>query len=224
MSDASAGFLSAVMFALATLAPIINPPGAAPIFLSMTSGASEATRSKLAGRIARNACLLLLTAMALGSYVLMFFGLSLATIRIAGGFLVIAAAWQLLQTEHGAELRPLIAPEPSLDPLAARSFYPLTFPVTVGPGSIAVAITLGAGVRLDLATLPAEALGAVVGIVAVSGSVYFCYRFASRLLRVIGGPGTIVLLQLSAFILLAIGVQILCDGIVERFAGPAAPR
>jgi multiple antibiotic resistance protein len=78
--------------------------------------------------------------------------------------------------------------------------------------------------RLDLATLPAEALGAVVGIMGVCGGVYFCYRFASRLLRVIGGPGTIVLLRLSAFILLAIGVQILCDGIVERFAGPKAPR
>jgi multiple antibiotic resistance protein len=222
MSDALAGFLSAVMFALATLAPIINPPGAAPIFLSLTSGASEATRSKLAGRIARNSCLLLLMAMTLGSYVLMFFGLSLATIRIAGGLLVIATAWQLLLAEHGAELKPVIPPEPALEPLAARSFYPLTFPVTVGPGSIAVAITLGAGVRLDLATLPTEALGAVVGIVAVSGGIYFCFRFASRLLRVIGGQGTVVLLRLSAFILLAIGVQILCDGVVERFAGPAA--
>jgi len=222
MSDAWTGFLSALMFALATLAPIINPPGAAPIFLSLTSGASEATRSKLAGRIARNSCLLLLTAMALGSYVLMFFGLSLATIRIAGGLLVIATAWHLLQAEHGTELKLVIAPEPSLEPLASRSFYPMTFPVTVGPGSIAVAITLGAGVRLDLTTLPIGALGAVVGIMVVSGSIYFCFRFASRLLRVIGGQGTVVLLRLSAFILLAIGVQILCDGVVERFAAPAS--
>jgi multiple antibiotic resistance protein len=224
MPDALAGFFSAVMLSLATLAPIINPPGAAPIFLSMTSGASEATRSRLASRVARNCCLLLLAAMAIGSYVLMFFGLSLATIRIAGGLLVIATAWRLLDAEHGAELKLLIAAEPSLDPLAARSFYPLTFPVTVGPGSISVAMTIGAGVRLDLAALPTEALGAVVGVVAVSGGVYFCYRFASRVLRVIGGTGTVVLLRLSAFILLAIGVQILCDGLAERFIGPAPGR
>jgi multiple antibiotic resistance protein len=60
-------------------------------------------------------------------------------------------------------------------------------------------------------------LGAVAGIVLVSFAVYFCYRFASRLLRVLGGTGTVVLLRLSAFILLSVGVQIFCDGLVERF-------
>ena len=218
MEDPIAGFIGAMMFALATLMPIVNPAAIAPIFLSMTPGVSDATRTAIAGRIARNSCVLLLAAMVIGSYVLMFFGLTLATIRIAGGLLVIATAWRLIQAEHGADLRIVTAPTPaSFDP-SSSTFYPLTFPVTIGPGSISVAVTLGAGTRLDGGTALAEVLGAAVGIVAVCATVYFCYRFASRLLRFLGETGTVVLLRLSAFILLAVGVQILSDGLVERFA------
>jgi multiple antibiotic resistance protein len=214
-----ADFLGAMMFALATLTPIVNPPGVAPIFLSMTHGASDAARTTLAGRIARNSCLLLLAAMVIGSYVLMFFGLTLVTIRIAGGLLVIATAWHLIQAEHGTELKIVTSPPCSAEPLSRSSFYPLTFPVTIGPGSISVAVTLGAAVRLEAGSAPTETLGAIAGIVVVAGAVYFCYRFASRVLGVLGDTGTVVLVRLSAFILLAIGVQILCDGLVERFAG-----
>ena len=219
MVETTVALVGAMLFALVTLMPIVNPAGVAPIFLSMTPGASDVTRASLAGRIARNSCLLLLAAMAVGSYVLMFFGLTLATIRIAGGLLVIATAWRLIQVEHGAEL-PIVTPptHPSPDPLWSRSFYPLTFPVTIGPGSISIAVTLGAGVRSDVATAPMKMLGAAIGIVALSATVYICYRFAARLLGLLGETGTVVLLRLSAFILLAAGVQIVCDGLVERFA------
>ena len=221
MSETEVGFIGAIMFALATLLPIINPPGAAPIFLSMTRGASDAVRATLAARVARNSCVLLLVAMIAGSYVLMFFGLSLAVIRIAGALLVIATAWQLLSADEPPDSTILAAaPAAPLDPVASRSFYPLTFPVTIGPGTISVAVTLGAGVRLDAPRSPAAVLGAVAAIVAVSLIVYLCYRFASRLARVLGGGGTVVLLRFSAFILLAVGIKILSDGLVERFAAP----
>jgi len=224
MGDTLGDFVGTVMFALATLLPIINPPGVAPIFLSMTPGASDATRATLARRIARNSCVLLLVAMSAGSYVLMFFGLSLAVIRIAGGLLVIATAWHLIRAEEVPEPAIVTAPSTSaLDSVESRSFYPLTFPVTIGPGSISIAVTLGAGVRLDAARSTTSVLGAAAGIVVVSLAVYFCYRFASRIVRVLGGSGTVVLLRLSAFILLAVGVQILCDGLIERFTARVVP-
>jgi multiple antibiotic resistance protein len=224
MGDTEVGFVGAVMFALATLMPIVNPPGVAPIFLSMTREVSDALRATLAARIARNTCVLLLTAAIAGSYVLMFFGLTLAVIRIAGGLLVIATAWHLISADELPDPAIVAAPPgASLDHVARRSFYPLTFPVTVGPGSISVAVTLGAGVRLDTPRSPEAVLGAVAAIVVVSFTVYLCYRFASRLVRVLGGSGTIVLFRFSAFILLAVGIQILCDGLIERFTAQASP-
>jgi multiple antibiotic resistance protein len=224
MDDTHVGFVGAVMFGLATLLPIINPPGCAPIFLSLTREASDAMRTTLAARIARNSCVLLLVAAMAGSYVLMFFGLTLAVIRIAGGLLVIATAWHLVRAEELPDPAIVVAPPgASLDHVASRSFYPLTFPVTVGPGSISVAVTLGAGVRLNAPRSPEAVLGGVAAIVLVSVAVYLCYRFAAPLVRALGRSGTVVLLRFSAFILLAVGIQILCDGLIERFTAQASP-
>jgi multiple antibiotic resistance protein len=221
MPETVADFVRAVMLALATLLPLINPPGSAPIFLSMTPGASDPERTALAVRVARNSFVLLVVAMLAGSYVLIFFGLSLAVVKIAGGLLVIATAWHLIRSEQSPDAT-MVAPSP-LRPdhdIGSHSFYPLTFPVTIGPGSISVAMTLGAGARVAEVADVTKVLGVVVGIVLVSSTIYLCYRFAARLLRALGRSGTGVLLRLSAFILLSIGVQILCDGVAERFGLP----
>ena len=226
MADTITAFVSVVGLALAALLPLINPPGLAPIFLSMTPGASEPVRTALAARIARNSFVLLLAAMLIGSYVLIFFGLSLAVVKIAGGLLVIATAWHLVRAEQSPDSTIAApSPVPTAEQIASHSFYPLTFPLTIGPGSISVAVTLGAGVRVRDVGDMTGVLGAMMGIVLVSSAVYLCYRFASRLLRVLGGTGTVVMLRLSAFILLSVGVKIFCDGLVERFDGldAAAP-
>ena len=117
-------------------------------------------------------------------------------------------------------LRPRISKQlPAAPP---ENFYPLTFPLTVGPGSISVAVTIGAGVRTPDVANVVSVLGTVTGIALVSVAVYLSYRFAARLLRTLGTSGTVILLRLSAFILLSVGVQILCDGVVERFAAGSA--
>ena len=103
MGDTIAAFVRVVMLALAALLPLINPPGLAPIFLSMTPGASEPVRTALARRIARNSFVLLVGAMLIGSYVLLFFGLSLAVVKIAGGLLVITTAWHLIRAEQSPD-------------------------------------------------------------------------------------------------------------------------
>lgn len=215
-------FLRIVMLAFAALLPIINPAGLAPIFLSLTPGVSDSVRTALARRIAWNSFVLLVGALLVGSYVLILFGLSLAVVKIAGGLLVISTAWHLVRAEQSPDLGIVASSPASVDRLAHQSFYPLTFPLTIGPGSISVAVTLGAGVRAGDLPDVTSVLGAMTGILLVSSAVYLCYRFAARLLAALGRTGTVVVLRLSAFILLAVGVQILCDGLVERFSFPDA--
>ena len=225
MNESPTGFVGAIVIAFGALVPLVNPPGLAPIFLSMTRGVSDAARTTIASRIARTSFLLLLGAMLVGSYVLMLFGLSLAVIKIAGGLLVIATAWHLVSAEQSPDsAMAATSPVTAIDNSDSSTFYPLTFPLTVGPGSICVAVTLGVGIRSrDVAPLTAV-LGCTVGIVLVAAAIYLSYRFASRLVRALGGSGTVIVMRLSAFILLAVGVQILCDGLVERFSvlNPAA--
>jgi len=205
---------NAILFTLAALLPIVNPLGSAPIFLSMTADLPVAARRRLAVVVARHAFLLLLAAMFIGSYVLRIFGVSLPIVRVAGGLLVCANGWRMLNDdgESAADARPVDAWEREI---ARRAFYPLTFPLTVGPGSVSIAITLGARAQSRSISGTSELLANVVGIVIVALTVFLSYRFASRLIASLGETGTAVFLRLSSFILLCVGVSIIWSGLVD---------
>jgi multiple antibiotic resistance protein len=213
MDGLLAGVLKATLLAVAALFPIVNPIGNAPIFLSLTRGASTETRRLLAGRIAVNGFLLLVVSMLVGTYILAFFGISLPVVQVGGGLVLTATGWSLLSRTHD-DAPAGEAVGPSHRDWLQRSFYPLTLPLTVGPGSLSVAVTLGAnapsagarqGVELVVASVLAPAL---IGL-----AVYVSYRWSERLERVLGESAMSVFLRLSSFILLCIGVQILWNGI-----------
>ena len=206
-----------LLVTLAALLPIVNPLGTAPIFLAMSADLPPQARHHLATVVARNAFVLLAAALLIGSHVLAFFGISLPVVRVAGGMVLVAAGWKLLHAGHADEERPAVVDAWERE-LARRGFYPLTFPLTVGPGSISIAITLGARNAGD-ATSRAFSLGAdLIGVTVVAVSVYLSYRFASRLISWLGETGTSVFLRLSAFILLCVGVSILWGGIAGLLA------
>lgn len=204
----------------AALFPIVNPFGSAPFFLSLTEQYTNAERARISRQIAINSFLLLLGSLLIGSHVLGFFGVSLPIVRVAGGLVVTAFGWKLLNSaappDHNHDTQSAAAHE---DP---DTFYPLTMPLTVGPGSIAVAITLGANQPSELRQLILIIIAHALGILAVTIAIYLCYRYADRVLARLGRTGTSVLLRLSAFILLCIGVQIIYNGAAELLRIPAA--
>jgi multiple antibiotic resistance protein len=207
-------YANAVLFTLAALLPIVNPLGSAPIFLSMTADLPGKARRTLAIAVARHAFLLLAAAMLIGTYVLRIFGVSLPIVRVAGGLLVTASGWRLLNDRDQEGAKPDLV-EAWEREVARRAFYPLTFPLTVGPGSISIAITLGAKAQSPGARTAGELLADLVGALIVSLAVFLSYRFASRLIAYLGETGTAVFLRLSAFILLCIGVSIIWSGLVD---------
>jgi multiple antibiotic resistance protein len=211
--------LNSFLFVYAALFSIVNPVSGAPVFLSLTRRFSRRVRQALAGRVALNGFLLLLGSLFVGSHVLEFFGLTLPVVRVAGGLVVTSAGWTLLNQE--TDSRAATPPE-SAGAEDPDAFYPLTLPLTVGPGSITVAITLGSQrpQASGLADLALVASGAVAGILAIALTIYVCYRFADRLEDVLGRTGTNVMLRLSAFILVCIGIQICWAGVSALIASP----
>jgi multiple antibiotic resistance protein len=154
-----------------------------------------------------------------GNYVLAFFDISIPVVRVAGGILVAATAWRLLAAEGEASGdAPGSSRKASPEDVAGRAFYPLSFPITVGPGSISIAITLGASLPARGVARLSSSLGLLLGIWAASVAIWLAYRYASKLVRLLGTTGTAVFLRLSAFILLCIGVQICWDGVAELLA------
>jgi multiple antibiotic resistance protein len=214
-----AAFVRTALVALAALIPITNPPGNAPIFLGLTRAMGEPDRRAMARRVGLNCLVLLVAAAYVGNYVLAFFDISLAVVRVGGGLLVAATAWRLLAAEGDAGGdAPGSTRHPTPEDVAGRAFYPLSFPITVGPGSISIAITLGASLPAQGAARLWSSLGLLAGIWVAAAAIWLAYRYASHLVRLLGPSGTAVFLRLSAFILLCIGVQICWDGVAELLA------
>jgi multiple antibiotic resistance protein len=205
-------FASTVLLAIGALLPIVDPLGNAPIFDAMTTGFSQVDRVRMAKSVAINSFLLLIASVLVGAYVLDFFGISIPAVQIAGGMVICAIAWSLLNKPNSP---PALAQEgiTTAEDIGQRAFYPLTMPLTVGPGAISVALTLGANPKKGLRPLVETALAHTVGIVIVVVGVYLCYRYANSITKRLGPIGTGVVVRLSAFILLCIGVQISWDGL-----------
>jgi multiple antibiotic resistance protein len=207
-------FTSVIFLAVGALLPIVDPLGGAPIYISMTAGLTREQRKRMAKAVAINSFLLLLASTLIGAYVLDFFGLSIPAVQVAGGIVVCAIGWQLLNSPNAVPtMERADASSWTPEYLGERAFYPMTMPLTVGPGSISVALTLGANPPPGFRSLLATSIAHTIGILIVAVSVYFCDRFAAQILRKLGAIGTSVVMRLSAFILLCIGVQILWNGV-----------
>jgi multiple antibiotic resistance protein len=204
--------LKSTLLVLTTLFPIVNPLGGAPLFLSLTHYYSTEERRILARRIALNSIVLIVVSYFIGTHILAFFGISLPVVQIGGGLVLTSAGWGLLKQKDEDNTKAEVHRNVNTENLSTKAFYPLTLPLTVGPGSISVAITLGANEPSNDHLLVLSVLGAVIGALLIAASVYICYAFSDRLARVLGETGMSVIMRLSSFLLVCIGVEIIWHG------------
>jgi multiple antibiotic resistance protein len=207
-----------ILLLVAALFPVINPPASGFIVLSMVPEADESELTELAWRITLNSFLILLISLYFGAYVLSFFGISIPVLRVAGGVVLGIAGWDLLNSgsiDNGHEQssqREAQRAGARAASLRAKSFYPLTLPITVGPGSIAVTIALATGSPKDGPSF-VHFLGVAIALTIICVSIYLSTRFAARLQKLLGSIGSEVAMRLFAFILFCIGVQIFWLGL-----------
>jgi multiple antibiotic resistance protein len=205
--------VKAVFLIFTTLFPIVNPLGSAPLFLSLTHYYSADERKILSRRIALNSIFLIVGSYFIGTHILSFFGISLPVVQVGGGLVLTATGWALLKQKDEDSTKADVHRSVSEQDLSTKAFYPLTLPLTVGPGSISVAITLGANETHIGHRIIYSILGALIGAFLIAVSVYICYAFSDRLARALGATGMNVIMRLSSFLLVCIGVQILWNGV-----------
>jgi len=205
--------LKSTLLVLTALFPIVNPLGGAPIFLSLTRYYSAEQRKLLSRRIALNSIVLIVASYLIGTYILAFFGISIPVVQVGGGLVVAATGWALLRHKDEDDAKADVHRTVDTNDLFQKAFYPLTLPLTVGPGTISVAITLGANEPHLNQSLFFSMIGALIGSVLVSAGVYLCYAFADRLAEALGATAMNVIMRLSSFLLLCIGVQIIWNGL-----------
>jgi multiple antibiotic resistance protein len=206
------------LIAFSALLPLINPLGSALIFLGIVGEAPPGTYRSLARKIAVNNVIFLVIIELLGTMILHFFGISLPIVQISGGIVVVAIGWSVLNETDDAVSRDKSAgiernPDASLAVLQEKAFYPFTFPITSGPGTLVVTLTLATrdeGGSLSLNLLRRG--GLFLAIVVLSVLVYVCYANAPRITRAIPQATVHGILRVVAFILMCIGMQIAWNG------------
>lgn len=208
--------LASFVTVFTALFPVINPLGDAPIFLNMVQGCSKQVKNKLALSVSIYCFFLLLVSMLIGTQLLMFFGISLPALKLAGGAVVIGMGWNLLNQKSSSKDDDGSTGITDAN-ASSNAFFPLTLPLTAGPGSIATAISLVAGYQngksLDLLSEMPVVIGTVIALLLLSTVIYVMYKESSLIQRILGPAGTNAVMRLFAFILLAIGVQIFLGGV-----------
>ncbi len=199
----------------AALMPIINPIGTAIILLSLTPGIDDPTRKQLAKKISINTLLLLLVLLLGGRYLLGFFGISVPIVQAVGGFIVMSMGLSMLNNNDDKNTNAdATSPRENSSIYFARTFYPYTFPLTVGPGGVAVSLTLSAHNTHDsLAKTLVSLSGAIIGIIGITVATYFSLSYANRIVKKIGPSGVSALSRLMSFIVVCIGAEISWTGI-----------
>lgn len=204
--------IQAIPFSFAALFPVINPVGSTVIFLTLVRGASSEELNRLAFKIALYTAVMLSIVVVAGSWILRVFGITIPIVLIGGGLVLAYIGWQILnepQTDDVTE-----TPEKTSDQTAeGMAFYPLTMPVTSGPGCIAVAIALGAhAVQPSLEQTALGQLGTIIGVILVSLTVFICYRYAHEFAKRMKNSGRQVIMRLAGFINLCIGLELVWHG------------
>lgn len=213
MNSALSELTANMLLVVGALFPIVNPLGNTPIFLTLTRGLSGQGRTKLARTIAVNGLVLMVSSIFIGTHVLGFFGISLPVVQVGGGLVVVSTGWALLRSSDDDDATQ-DAEKPCHETNYMRqAFYPLTLPLTVGPGSIAVAITVGANRTEGSEWRWPLIAGLLIGALVIAASIYVSYRFAERIAEALGDAAMNVVIRLSSFILVCIGVQIAWNGL-----------
>ncbi|MDX2201554.1 MAG: MarC family protein [Hyphomicrobiaceae bacterium] len=209
--------VASFLLAFSALFSIVNPLGGALIYSQVTAARPRAERAALAWRVATYSGIVMLTALLAGAPLLGFFGITLSALRIAGGLVVAAHAWELLSMPETQESRKSAqaAPAGNMDDVA---FFPLTLPFTTGPGTIAVAVALSANGPQAGAGIVAFYLGSTLAALSIALIIGVSYASADRVVALLGQARSRVVTRLAAFLLLCVGVQILLTGVNDALA------
>jgi multiple antibiotic resistance protein len=208
------GAAGLALAAFVSIISVANPFSGMPVFTSLTIYNTKEERAVIAKKAAIYMFCILVVFLVAGTYIISFFGISLAGIRVAGGFIIARSAWNMLSPsdeevklsdEHQEEAK-------TKDDIA---FTPLAMPLLSGPGSIAVVI----GLASQAAGSFGHYIAIAIGIFCCAVASYFIFRLGPIASKYIGDTGMNVVTRLMGFIVMAIAVQFVLSGIRQFFMG-----
>jgi len=195
------------------LFPVVNPIGTALILSGMTSGTDARVWKVTSRKISLYSFLVLSFFYCFGYLILKLFGITIPVVQVSGGLVLAVMGWQMLNGSSGDGQASGSGQHEANASVIGKTFYPFTFPLTVGPGGLAIAMTFGAHLRRGGGVVMAEYLAGIAGIFAICATVYLCYANLQYINKKIAPAAVQAISKMLAFFVICIGVEIFWEGV-----------
>jgi multiple antibiotic resistance protein len=196
--------------AVAALFSIMNPLGTVPVFLSLTREKSPKEIKNIALYTSLNVFVILLISFFLGKYLLSFFGISIQSLKIAGGMIITTSGFALLTgsfTKHKGMKKSM---EEDASKRSDITLTPLAIPMLAGPGTISLLITYNQEYNNMM-----EMLVLTTAMLSISVLIFFILRSSNIILKFLGASGLNALSRIIGFLVIAIGVEYILSVIIQ---------
>ena len=210
-------FINLFFFGMIALFPVVNPLGSAFMVTPYFSNLTKAEKNTAVAKITLYAFCICTVSLFAGHWILQLFGLSIPVIQLAGGIMICKMGWESLssdkKTDHSADADAKLS---GFTYIQDKLFYPITFPVTTGAGTISVLFTLSAHTARANFTEHLIGTSAILSaIVVICILIYICYRNAKNIINFLGSNGEVIINRISAFLIFCVGLQIAISGIMN---------
>jgi len=222
MTTQNLSFINLVFIGIISLFPVVNPVGSAFIINPYFVGLDAAEKRKAVRKIVIYAFLICTITLFAGHWILFLFGLSVPVIQLGGGIMICKMGWEFLSEErNSAELSgtgELQNPLTGYNHIVGKLFFPITFPVTIGAGTISVLFTLSAhSESVNHSQYYLNILAIILSIIVVCILIYIFYLNTKSVIHFLGANGENIVYRISAFLIFCVGLQIAVTGIKTLF-------
>lgn len=212
-------FVHFIFIGFVALFPVINPLGSSFIVSPYFSDLSQKDKTNAVKRIAFYAFCLCLFTLLTGHWILELFGLSIPIIQLAGGIMICKIGWDFLATSKQNDAEKPTSGDESLShqtEIESKLFYPITFPITTGAGTISVLITLSAhGANKNIYQYLINTGAIIIAVTGMCILIFLCYINANRLIKYLGSQREKIVNNIMAFLIFCVGLQIAVQGITQ---------
>ncbi|SHL16346.1 MarC family NAAT transporter [Flavobacterium xanthum] len=202
------------IYLFVALFSVLNPIGTVPIFVGLTQNDTKKERSRISLWTAINVFIILIVSFFIGQYVLIFFGISIDALRIAGGIIIVNSGFSLLSGEFNKKRGINKKAESDAQKRNDIALTPLAIPMLAGPGSISLLIAF---YQEHNSTM--EILISSMAILAIAVTIFLILKSAHYLAKILGVSGIVAISRIVGFIVIAIGIQYIVSAIINIIKG-----
>ena len=202
------------IYLFVALFSVLNPIGTVPIFVGLTQGDSKQECSRISLWTSINVFLILIISFFIGKYVLNFFGISIDSLRIAGGLIIVSSGFSLLSGKFNKKRGINKKIESDAQKRNDIALTPLAMPMLAGPGSISLLIAF-----YQEHNATNELITATIAILAIAFTIFIILRSAHYLAQMLGASGIVAISRIVGFIVVAIGIQYIVSAIINIIKG-----